>query len=142
MIKYNLKCEKNHEFTSWFLDSSEYEKLKNKKLLECIYCTSKKIQKTIMAPMVSGTKAKEIETETNLLNQNFSIERNKLLKIRKHIENNFEFVGDEFSKKIREVYYDKKSKKGIYGTATDEEREELIEEGIDLLSIPWFSKDN
>jgi|TARA_B110000305_G_C19413994_1_gene626965 hypothetical protein len=140
MIKYNLKCEKSHEFTSWFLDSSEYEKLKNKKLLECIYCLSKKIEKTIMAPMISGIKSKE--TEADFLNQKITNKKNELLKIRKHIEKNFEFVGDEFSKKVREVYYDRKSKKAIYGTTTLEEREELIEEGIDLLSIPWTSKDN
>jgi len=47
-----------------------------------------------------------------------------------------------FSEKVREVYYDKKSKKSIYGSATSEERKELEEEGIDLLSIPWVSKDN
>ena len=34
------------------------------------------------------------------------------------------------------------TKKSIYGTATPEERKELAEEGIDLLSIPWISKDN
>jgi len=140
MIKYNLKCEKNHEFSSWFLDSHEYEKLKNKKLLECIFCSSKKIEKMIMSPMILGTKAKEIETD--FLNQNSTNAKNELLKIRKHIEKNFEFVGDQFSKKVREVYYDEKSKKAIYGTTTYEEREELREEGIDLLSIPWVSKDN
>ena len=140
MIKYNLKCEKNHEFSSWFLDSHEYEKLKNKKLLECIFCLSKKIEKMIMSPMILGTKAKEIETD--FLNQNPANAKNELLKIRKHIEKNFEFVGDQFSKKVREVYYDEKSKKAIYGTTTYEEREELREEGIDLLSIPWVSKDN
>ena len=140
MIKYNLKCEKNHEFSSWFLDSHEYEKLKNKKLLECIFCSSKKIEKMIMSPMILGTKAKEIETD--FLNQNSTNAKNELLKIRKYIEKNFEFVGDQFSKKVREVYYDEKSKKAIYGTTTYEEREELREEGIDLLSIPWVSKDN
>ena len=140
MIKYNLKCEKNHEFSSWFLDSHEYEKLKNKKLLECIFCLSKKIEKMIMSPMILGKKAKEIETD--FLNQNPANAKNELLKIRKHIEKNFEFVGDQFSKKVREVYYDEKSKKAIYGTTTHEEREELREEGIDLLSIPWVSKDN
>ena len=36
----------------------------------------------------------------------------------------------------------KKNKKAIYGTTTPEEREELTEEGIDLLSIPWVNKDN
>ena len=40
------------------------------------------------------------------------------------------------------VFYNKKSKKMIYGTTSSEERKELEEEGIDLLSIPWVSKDN
>ena len=47
-----------------------------------------------------------------------------------------------FSDKVREIYYDKKSKKAIYGNATAKEREELEEEGIDLLSIPWVRKNN
>ena len=64
------------------------------------------------------------------------------MKIRDYIEKNFEFVGDNFSKKVREIYYDKQTKKSIYGSATAEEREELAEEGIDLLTIPWVSKDN
>ena len=56
MIKYNLKCENNHEFESWFSNSKEFDKLKKKMLLECIYCSSKKIKKSIMAPMINGTK--------------------------------------------------------------------------------------
>ena len=42
MIKYKLNCKNNHEFESWFANSSEFEKLKKKNLLECIYCDSKK----------------------------------------------------------------------------------------------------
>ena len=30
MIKYNLKCENDHEFESWFADSSEFERLNKK----------------------------------------------------------------------------------------------------------------
>ena len=60
MIKYNLKCDQDHEFESWFSNSSEFEKLNKKNLLECIYCNSKKINKSIMAPMVSSSKIKEI----------------------------------------------------------------------------------
>ena len=56
MIKYNLKCENSHEFESWFSDSKEFEKLKKKRLLECIYCSSKKINKSLMAPMISLAK--------------------------------------------------------------------------------------
>ena len=51
-------------------------------------------------------------------------------------------MGKDFSKKVREVFYDKKNKKAIYGTTTPEERKELEEEGIDLMSIPWVNKDN
>ena len=140
MIKYNLKCSNGHEFKSWFSDSNEFDKLNKKRLLECIYCSSKKIKKSIMAPMVSGVKSKE--DNTSLINTKLSSKKNELLQIRNYIEKNFEFVGDKFSKKVREVYYDKKTKKTIYGTTTKEEREELAEEGIDLISIPWVNKDN
>ena len=140
MIKYNLKCSNDHEFESWFSDSNEFDKLNKQKLLECIYCSSKKITKSIMAPMVTALKIKE--SDENFINHKLINEKNELKKLRNYVEKNFEFVGDKFSEKVREVYYDKRTKKSIYGTATPEEREELAEEGIDLLSVPWVDKDN
>ena len=112
MIKYNLKCSNKHEFESWFSDSKEFEKLNKRKLLECIFCSSKNIQKSLMAPRVLSSKK------------------------------SFEFVGDKFANKVRQVYYDKNTKKNIYGTTTSKEREELREEGINLISVPWVEKDN
>ena len=50
MIKYNLKCHNDHEFESWFSNSREFDKLENKMLLECIYCSSKKINKSNNGP--------------------------------------------------------------------------------------------
>ena len=140
MIKYNLKCHNDHEFESWFSNSKEFEKLNKKDLLECIFCSSKKINKSIMAPTILNSKEKNNQTE--MINKDFKDEKNKLLNLRKFIETNFDYVGKDFGKKVREVYYDKKSKKAIYGTTTPEEREELADEGIDLLSIPWVNRDN
>ena len=140
MIKYILKCDNNHEFTSWFSDSSEFEKLNKKKLLECIYCSSNKIQKSIMAPMVSNSKSND--TSKNSFDQELIKEKEKLTKLRKYVEKNFEFIEKDFSKKVREVYYDNKTKKSIYGIATTEEKEDLADEGIDLITIPWVRKDN
>ncbi len=140
MIKYNLKCENNHEFESWFSDSKEFEKLRKKKLLECIYCRSKKISKSIMAPMISVASKKNLKLLENF--NDLKREKKILIEIRKYIEKNFKYVGKNFSKEVREIYYDKKNKKTIYGTTTPEERAELAEEGIDLLSIPWINKDN
>ena len=140
MIKYILKCNKNHELESWFSNSVEFDKLNKRQLLECIYCSSKKISKSIMSPMISNLSNRK-ET-IKKIDKGAKEEKNKLFQLRKYIENNFDYVGKDFSKKVREVYYDKKSEKGIYGTTTPEEREELAEEGIDLLSIPWINKDN
>ena len=140
MIKYNLKCCNNHEFESWFSSSEEFDKLKKKGLLDCIYCTSKKINKSIMSPMISNTK-KKVE-QIDKLNKQFNSKKNEIFKLKRYIEENFENVGKDFSKKVREIYYDKKNEKGIYGTTTSKERKELAEEGIDLLSIPWINKDN
>ena len=80
MIKYNLVCNNNHEFESWFSDSEEFNKLNKKKLLECIYCSSNKIKKSIMAPMVSGTKLSE--EDVNILNRKLLKEKKELLKLR------------------------------------------------------------
>ena len=139
MIKYNLKCQNDHEFESWFSNSREFDNLKRKNLLECIYCNSKEINKSIMAPMISNSKK---DMKLNVINKDFKKEKDNLLKLRNYIEKNFEFVGKDFSKKVREVYYDKKNNKAIYGTTTSKERDELAEEGIDLFSIPWINKDN
>ena len=138
MIKYNLKCNNKHEFESWFSDSKEFEKLKKKNLIECIFCQSKNIDKSIMSPNIAANKKAE---ERKFDNKKFIKVKKDLIKIRKFVEQNFEFVGDKFSKEVREIYYDNKKNKNIYGTATPEERLELEEEGIELASIPWL-KDN
>ena len=114
MIKYNLKCQNHHEFESWFSDSKEFDKLKNKKLLQCIFCNSKEITKSIMSPMVSGLG--EMKNDFKEMNKLFKSEKDQLIKLRKYVEKNFEYVGNDFSKKVREIYYDKSSKKTIYGT--------------------------
>ena len=93
-----------------------------------------------MAPMISNSKKNDEQIE--ITNKDLKHEKNQLLELRKYIENNFDYVGKDFSKKVREIYYDKKKKKAIYGTTTSEERKELSEEGINLLSIPWINKDN
>jgi hypothetical protein len=140
MIKYNLKCSNDHEFESWFSASDKFDKLKRKKLLECIFCRSKQIDKSIMSPTVSRVKRKN--NDLNFLNKKLKDEKIQLLELKRFVKNNFEYVGENFSRKVREIHYGKESKNIIYGKTTPEEKKELEEEGIELLSIPWISKDN
>ena len=140
MIKYILKCKNKHEFESWFADSKEFDRLKSKNLIECIFCQTKKIEKSIMAPSAANSKLHNNQKQiSNIKMKNF---KKDLLKLRKFVEKNFEYVEQNFANKVREVYYDKNNKKNIYGIATQDEKEELKEEGIDLVNIPWVDKDN
>ena len=86
MIKYNLKCHKGHEFESWFSNSDEFEKL-TREIIRVHLLPIKRINKSIMAPMISSSKSKHEEFE--FTDKDFIYEKNKLLNLRKFIEKNF-----------------------------------------------------
>ena len=135
MIKYNLSCKCGKTFESWFLSSSAFDSLCEKKLIKCIYCESSKVKKSVMSPHLPS-KSNKIYRKTKLQR-----EINKqLLDFRKYIEKNCKNVGDNFSREARSIHYDKKASKGIYGKATPEEQSELLEEGIEVTTIPWIDK--
>jgi len=135
MIKYNLKCECGKTFESWFLNSNEFDSLNKKKLIKCIHCDSSVIKKSVMAPNLprkSNKKSVKTKEEKNI--------KKKLLNFRKYIEKNCRNVGENFTREARSIHYDKKSSQGIYGKATPEETSELLDEGIDVATIPWVDE--
>jgi hypothetical protein len=135
MIKYNLTCQCKKTFESWFASSAEYDALKRKGFISCIYCESKNVNKSIMAPNLSSKSNKSLEKT--------KVQKNitkKLSNFRKYIEKNCENVGDNFLKEAKNIYYDNKKSKGIYGKATPEETAELLDEGIEVITIPWINK--
>jgi len=135
MIKYNLLCKCGKNFESWFSTSKEFESLKKRKLINCIYCYSTSIKKSIMSP--------NLTSKSNKSSVKKNIERNirkELLNFRKYIEKNCKNVGDNFTREARNIHYDKKNSKGIYGKATPEETAELLDEGIEVETVPWIDK--
>ena len=135
MIKYNLICKCGESFESWFLSSSGFDSLCKKKLIKCIYCGSLSVKKSVMAPNLpskSNKVFKKTKLEKNIKKQ--------LLDVRKYIEKNCKNVGENFTREARSIHYDKKTSQGIYGQATLEETSELLEEGIEVATIPWVDK--
>ena len=135
MIKYNLICKCGESFESWFLSSSGFDSLCKKKLIKCIYCGSLSVKKSVMAPNLpskSNKVFKKTKLEKNIKKQ--------LLDVRKYIEKNCKNVGENFIREARSIHYDKKTSQGIYGKATPEETSELLEEGIEVATIPWVDK--
>ena len=135
MIKYNLTCECGKNFESWFLSSEKFDELNKKKLINCIYCGSVLIKKSVMSPNLSS-KSNKILKKTKLEKKI----KKQLLDFRKYIEKNCKNVGDNFSQEARNIHYDKKTSKGIYGKATPEETSDLLEEGIEVATVPWIDK--
>ena len=137
MIKYALICKDcNKEFESWFGSSKEYDRLKKMKLLNCQYCSSLNVEKSLMAPNLSKTKKLSEQNEFK-----FKEVKQKLKEYKKFVKDNFDFVGDNFAYEARSIHYNKdkkKQKKGIYGKASIEDVRELKDEGIETEMIPWI----
>jgi hypothetical protein len=132
MIKYNLKCECGKIFESWFSSSLEFDSLSKKNFIKCIQCGSSSVNKSVMAPNLyskSNKISKKTQTEKKV--------KKKLLDFRKYIEKNCKNVGDDFSREARNIHYENKKSTGIYGKASPEDTAELIEEGIDVVTVPW-----
>ncbi|MDA9623154.1 DUF1178 family protein [Rhodobiaceae bacterium] len=131
MIKYSLKCDKDHSFEAWFSDSLNFEKQNKKKLISCPSCSSLEITKNIMAPNISSKKK-----NSNKINQKKDKVEMVLNKVRKHVENNFDYVGDKFADEARSMHYGEKEEREIYGETTVEDAVELIEEGVNVQPMP------
>ena len=140
MIKYKLICKDCETiFDSWFSSSHDYEKLKKKNFLSCHICNSLNIDKTLMSPSVVMKKG---NSKTSNQIQKYKETKKVMLKYQEFIKKNFDYVGENFAYEARSVYYkNKKTLKGIYGTATKKDLEELKDEGIETDTIPWI-KDN
>jgi hypothetical protein len=138
MIKYKLICKDcETTFDSWFSSSKEYEKLKKKKFLNCHFCNSLNVGKGLMSPSVSTSKNNLGDIDSS--SEKYREIKKTIYKYQEFIKKNFEYVGENFAYEARSLHYkDKKKAKGIYGTATKEDLNELKEEGIKAEILPWI----
>jgi len=128
MIVYNLHCKDGHEFEGWFRDSAAYDAQATGGKLVCPVCDSRKVEKAPMAPAVSGTKASAPEELRKMLQF--------VTGLRKHIEENADYVGPKFPEEARKIHYGEAEERHIYGEATLKEAKELVEEGVDVAPLP------
>ena len=134
MIKYSLGCSEGHNFEAWFSSSKAYEDQVQDSLVLCPLCDSREIKKNIMSPNI-GKKGNKYHTNNDV--KKIEVMMNK---VRKHVEKNYEYVGEKFPEEARAMHYEEKESKDIYGESSIEEAKELIEEGIDIHPIPGINK--
>ena len=140
MIKFDLICENQHIFEASFDDSNSFEKQKSRKQIECPFCNSTKISKSVMAPNISGksTSSAKINREKKKIFSNYNKQLNK---IKSEIEKNFTYVGKKFPEEARKIHYGEAKDKPIYGEATEKESQDLADEGIALVRLPFSKKE-
>ena len=158
MIKYKLKCKSDYcanekEFDGWFQNIASYEKQKNQGLINCPVCGGDKVVKLLTTPNLTTTNNNKLEDVNN--NNKATIESNSLLAndnlknsstilrtIKKELQKNSTYVGDEFVSKVRSMKEGKIVEKPIHGHGTHKEIQELRDDGIDVVNIPWISDDH
>ena len=154
MIKYALVCAKGHEFESWFPDSASYDKQVKKKLVACPLCNSTKVEKAIMAPRLSRGRTRgeprgdapapapvPATAPVAMVPPQEAEFRKKLRELRDHLVKNAENVGARFPEEARKMHYGEIEHRSIYGEASAEEAEKMLEEGIEFHPIPVLPED-
>jgi hypothetical protein len=159
MIRYTLRCEREHTFESWFQDSAAYDSQAKRKLVSCPVCESVKIEKAIMAPRIVGKKGRErmepvpapatpaaeapaaAPGSTPLMMAQERELRAKLKELRDHIVKNADNVGEKFPNEARKMHYGEIEHRPIYGEASPEEAKSLIDEGVEVSPLPVLPDD-
>jgi hypothetical protein len=149
MIRYALRCERDHAFESWFQDSSAFDTQLKRKLVNCPVCNSVKVEKAIMAPRIVGKKGREVAPagqapapaaqearSTPLMMAHERELRAKLKELRDHIVKNADNVGPRFPNEARKMHYGEIEHRPIYGEASPDEARALIDEGVEVSPLP------
>jgi len=133
MIRYALLCDREHEFEGWFGASADFDDQQARGLIECPVCASKAVRKAIMAPAVAGAKRR---TEGPSPAETQSMMMEAMGRIRRHVEENFDDVGDAFASEARAIHEGRSEDRGIYGQATSTEVRKLVEDGVPVAPMP------
>ncbi len=66
----------------------------------------------------------------------------QLRHLQRKIESECRDVGNNFAQEARKIHYGERVAENIYGQSTEEERDSLADEGIDVLAMPWLPPDH
>jgi hypothetical protein len=133
VIKYRLHCAEGHEFEAWFSSSAAYDAQAQGHQVCCPECDGHEIVKAVMAPNVAlrGAAERAGDEQTNA-----PTVVHLLREFRAALLAKSEDVGGRFPEEARKIHYGEAKARSISGTASGEEAQTLIEEGIEILVLP------
>ncbi len=129
MIRFDLSCENDHRFESWFASNAACEKLLGAKMVNCTTCGSTAVVKALMAPRVPAKSNKAVAAEPK---------EQPLEKLKREVEANSEYVGMSFATQARDMHDGIVEERPIYGEAKLDEAKKLVEDGIPVVPLPFM----
>ncbi|MCG8552000.1 MAG: DUF1178 family protein [Desulfobacterales bacterium] len=144
MIVFDLECINGHVFEGWFDDRDDLNRQQDQGLLQCPVCDSFSVSPKLSAVAIRKSAAptpagpgRETASQAQLDAMAEFAE-----KMTEYVENNYEDVGSSFAKEALEMHYGAKDFKQIRGTTTQEEEKTLEKEGVPVMKLPAFKKDD
>jgi hypothetical protein len=149
MIVFDLLCAKKHRFEGWFGSAEDFASQKQQRLLQCPSCGSADVQRVPSAarfnlgapepkPAATAVPAAAPATKTPDMEGKdpFAIAQMLYSRMLDELLSKSEDVGKEFPAEARRIYYDEAPARAIRGEATQEEHDELVDEGIPVARLP------
>ena len=150
MILYELRCSGDHAFEAWFRDSTAYDEQAGAGAIACPVCGDAAVRKAPMAPRIAkgrgdaggdaGGPGGDAGATRKYAHAQSPGMRKALAEMRREVEENCDYVGEEFAEEARKIHYGEAGERNIYGEATDDEAQELTDEGIKVGKIPWLPR--
>ena len=143
MIVFDLLCGDGHRFEGWFGSAADYSSQRERRQLACPSCGSSQIERVPSAsrvnlgaeppkvPAAPAARTPEMEGKDP-----FAIAQMLYSRMLDELLTKSEDVGREFPAEARKIFYEQAPARPIRGQATNEEHDELLEEGIPVARLP------
>jgi hypothetical protein len=149
MIVFDLLCASGHRFEGWFGSADDFASQKQAQLLACPSCGSASIERVPSAtranfgatePKPAPAKpqpSQEPQPTPDMQGKDpFAIAQMLYSRMLDEMLTKSEDVGKEFPTEARRIFYNEAPVRAIRGQATQEQHDELVEEGIPVLRLP------
>ncbi len=136
----NLRCAGGHLFEGWFSSDDEFIDQNGRGAIECPLCADRIIARMPGAPRLNLSGGKEptesaASTEAAQMPDRASELQSRWLKLARHVLETTEDVGNRFAEEARRMHYGEIGHRGIRGEASAQERQALLEEGIEVVPL-------
>jgi len=129
----DLRCHNGHGFEGWFASDDEFLDQNGRQMIACPLCADTVIVRLPSAPRLNLSGAREARAPVAAPR---SDPQAQWMKAMRHLLANTEDVGERFADEARRIHYGEVPERGIRGQASEQEREALLEEGIEVMPLP------